>query len=551
MNDNACGIALDSDVGVFLALLSSLRDDAGLVFDKVPIPEEFPGLDRGVEVLIVHETVEVALRPGGVADEFVPLRLIDRRAGTLLDIDKDLVFLVCQKFECAVGGDSSAWNGGGVALRGDLASGVVLAGKAEGALGVAAFDVGEGGAMLCEAVFQGLHGRVFRGVDLHLLGPRDGLDVAADGLPEGVHGGVGDAAVVVERLRGGVGTFRRAVAVELPTCPRRHAEALHILGIEMGGLRDGRLAAPAVLGHLALEVTLAAFDGDVADGAGVGQERVALGDGGGTDPRLLGVQRGARLAGLQAEGLVLAGEAILPARARVDAQGGAELEEAELAVLGVAPLPQRRAAVGQGAVARGGFLGQGLAAERGEGVGEGRDGCLGVGVPAVGLGEVAPQGEELTRGLFVARHGGLPERGVHRVLRLLQLPLGGHARLLAGIDFRAGLWDSSDFERTRVSVGGFASTGACWQFSRQSFFVAKLNVIGSVPVCVFLDGDVSDERFSLKRYVVCEVDEAEVRLFPLSRRVWDRVFQHLVKVLNDEELERAVPMRQDGFDGRL
>ena len=350
MNDNACGIALDSDVGVFLALLSSLCDDAGPVFDKVPIPEEFPGLDRGVEVLIVHETVEVALRPGGVADEFVPLRLIDRRAGTLLDIDKDLVFLVCQKFECAVDGDSRAWNGGGVALRGDLASGVVLAGEAEGALGVAAFDVGEGGAMLCEAVFQGLHGRVFRGVDFHLLGPRDGLDVAADGVPEGVHGGLLDEAVVIERLRGGVGRVPALAGVELAIGPRR-AEVLHVLGIEVGGLCDGRLAAPAVLGHLALEVTLAAFDGDVADGAGVGQERVALGDGGGTDPRLLGVQRGARLAGLQTEGLVLAGEAILPARARVDAQGCAELEQVELAVLGVAPLLQRGAAVGQGAVA--------------------------------------------------------------------------------------------------------------------------------------------------------------------------------------------------------
>ena len=82
-----------------------------------------------------------------------------------------------------------------------------------------------------------------------------------------------------------------------------------------------------------------------------------------------------------------------------------------------------------------GFLGQGLPAEFSEGGGQGRDHGLGVGVLAVFLVEVSPQGEELACGLLVAGLGLLPERGVQRGLGGLLLLDG----VLLGLLGRGGL----------------------------------------------------------------------------------------------------------------
>ena len=129
LNDNACGIALNPDVGIFLPLFAPFRDDAWPVFDKVSVPEELAGLDGGIEMLIVREAIEMALCPGCVADEFAPLVCVDRSLCVLLDVGEDFVFLLFQKFKRAVHRDGRARNGGGLGTRGDLAPGVdILAG---------------------------------------------------------------------------------------------------------------------------------------------------------------------------------------------------------------------------------------------------------------------------------------------------------------------------------------------------------------------------------------------------------------------------------------
>ena len=179
-------------------------------------------------------------------------------------------------------------------------------------------------------------------VELAPLGLADGVDVAAHRVPEGVHGGVGDSTVVVERLRGGVGRVSVFPGVEVAVGPRR-AEVFHVLGVEVRGLGDGGLPVPAILGHLPLDVALAALDLHVSDGAGVGEEGIAARHGRLVDAPLLGVEGRARRASLQAVRLVLSGDEVLAPRAGVDVEVGERAQQPQLARLQCAPPLDERA----------------------------------------------------------------------------------------------------------------------------------------------------------------------------------------------------------------
>ena len=144
-----------------------------------------------------------------------------------------------------------------------------------GAFGGLGADGGEAFGDGALPAFEGGGGLAVGLVELAGLGALDGLDVGADGVPEGVDVSVPDSALVGEGLGGGVWAGGVPPSPEEPVEPGV-VEACHLGGVEGGGCVERLLAGHAALGHLAADVGGAALDGDVSEGAGVLDEGVAL-----------------------------------------------------------------------------------------------------------------------------------------------------------------------------------------------------------------------------------------------------------------------------------